>query len=384
MALSLKQIVNVSTNLQPIAAARRGFNVALIVGTSTVVPKAERVRIYTSADAMLEDGFTAKSAEYRAALLYFGAKIAPRKLAVGCKYADDSDMLAAVRACRAANSEWYVVIPLAATDEDLQAIAAWAESAEPDTVLAYTTSDEHNLRKDVSADAGTDVDGIFKKLQAKSYLRSIGLYCGQEDTPDAVAALVGYAMGANRGTNNSAYTLAYKSMPGVTPDDLTEAEVQYVCGDSETSGVGGNVYVQRAGTYNVVQQGIMANGAHFDEVLYLDMLKDRITLAIMDLLVSVAKVPGTEPGVASIVNRINGACDDFVNTGFIAPGVWKGGTVLDLEDGTTLPKGYLVLSEPVADQAQDKRDKRVAPSIYVCIKTAGAFEWITINVNVNR
>lgn len=387
MKLTLKQIVNVSVNLASRSAARKGFNVALIIGKSQVIPQKERVRVYTSADAMLTDGFLPTSAEYKAALLYFSATKAPTKLVVGAKYDTDEDMLATVRACREANSEWYVAIPLGIDDADILKIAEWAESAQPDTLFAYTTAKTVNLSSHENGqglDAGDDTKGIFLRLKEKNYRRSFGQYCAQEDTPDAVVATMGYAMGANRGTNGSAYTLAYKKLPGITPDDLTEAQVQWVVGDSETTGTNGNVYVRRAETYDVLQQGTMADGTHFDEILNLDMLKNEIVLSVMDLLTSVNKVPGTEAGVASIVNRINRACDKFVNSGFIAPGVWNGGTVLTLEDGMTLPNGYIVLSEAVADQSQADRDMRKSPPIYVCIKTAGAIEFVTVEVNVNR
>jgi len=70
--------------------------------------------------------------------------------------------------------------------------------------------------------------------------------------------------------------------------------------------------------------------------------------------------------------------------GFIAPGVWNGGEVLNLTNGTTLDAGYIVMAEAVADQSQADRDARKAPPIYVCIKTAGAIHYVTIAVNVNR
>lgn len=128
----------------------------------------------------------------------------------------------------------------------------------------------------------------------------------------------------------------------------------------------------------------MADGTYFDEILNLDMLKNEITLSVMDLLTSLPKIPNTDAGVASIINVINVACNKFVKTGFIAPGVWNGGEVLNLENGTTLDAGYIVMAEAVADQSQADRDARKAPPIYVCIKTAGAIHYVTIAVNVNR
>lgn len=378
LELSLTPIVDVVINLAAKAAARKGFNLGLIIGESNVIPTDERVRIYTSAAALLSDGFAESSAEYKAAALYFSASTSPKQLAVGVRSTEDANLTATLNACRNANSEWYPFTVLGAEDVDIKDAAAWAESATPDSVYMYTTSDENVL---VSTG---DEKSIFKALSDKNYQRSFGQYCGHEDTPNAVVATMGYAMGANRGTAGSSFTLAYKTLPGVSTDSLTENQVTHVCGSSTASGHNGNVYITRGGDYDVLQQGYMADGTSFDEILYLDMLKNEITLNVMDLLYQNRKIPQTESGVTSIINVINSACKKFVNVGFIAPGQWNGTECLDLQTGDYLPDGYLVQSEPVNDQSQADRDKRKAPPIYVCVKLAGAIEFVTIEVNVNR
>lgn len=385
--LTLAPIIKINASLAARAATRKGFDTALILGTSEVIPQSERLRVYYSADALIEDGFKSDSAEYKAAKLYFSATETPTKLYVGTKYSTDTDLLTAARACRSANSEWYVLIPLGASDSDIMALADWVESAQPATILAYTTGESVNLSLHENAsgtDADQDTEGIFKKLKAKGYRRSFGQYCNQPDTPDAVAATMGYAMGANDGTVNSAYTLAYKRLPGVTPDDLTENQVAYVAGTEESPGNNGNVYVNRNDYYNVLQQGRMADGTPFDEIIYLDMLMDRIALNVMDLFYKARKVPDTDPGVTQIMNVVNNACDQFVNIGYIAPGVWKDGDILKLKYGDTLAKGYLVQAESVDNQSQADRENRLSPPIYVSIKLAGAIEYITIPLKVNR
>ena len=385
--LTLAPIIKIHASLAARAATRKGFDTALILGTSEVIPQSERVRVYYTADDLISDGFKDDSAEYKAAKLYFSATETPTKLYVGTKYSTDTDLLTAARACRSANSEWYVLIPLGASEADILTLADWVESAQPVTILAYTTGESVNLSLHENAsgtDADKDTEGIFRKLKAKGYRRSFGQYCNQPDTPDAVAATMGYAMGANDGTINSAYTLAYKHLPGVTPDDLTENQVSYVVGTSTSEGVNGNVYVNRQDSYNVLQQGRMADGTPFDEIIYLDMLMYRITLNVMDLLYKARKIPDTDPGVTQIMNVINNACDQFVNIGYIAPGVWKDGDILKLKYGDTLAKGYLVQAESVDNQSQADRENRLSPPIYVSIKLAGAIEYITIPIKVNR
>ena len=369
--LNLTPIVDVNVNLSLKSAARVGFNLGLIIGKSTVIPTAERVRVYTSADAMIEDGFTLTSPEYKAALLYFNATTQPDRLAIGLQGADETVAVAAA-ACRAANSEWYAFTVCGATVEEVAELAAWAESANPKSYYMYTIATAAVLD---STGAETDT---FIALKKKNYRRSLGQYCSQTDTPDAIAAIMGYAMGANTGTADSAFTLAYKTEVGVTVESVSEAQVDYVLANN------GNIYVNRAASYDVFQQGCGADGTPFDEVLNLDMLCNEITLNVMDLLYQNRKIPQTEAGVSSIVNVINVACNKFVNNGFIAAGNWNGAKCLNLKNGDFLTAGYLVQSEAIASQSQADRDARKAPPIYVCCKLAGAIEHVTIEVNVNR
>lgn len=376
--LDLKPIIEINVSLSAKGASRRGFNVGLILGSSTVISTEERVRIYTSADALLQDGFDEESAEYLAAVLYFSASSGPKRLAVG-RYdeATDTTKLKAMQACRAANSEWYCFVELGASEGDNKDAAMWAESAEPKCLHLYTTHDGNVLS------TATNDEAIFKYLQDLNYRRSFGIYCADEDTESAVAVM-GYAMGANNGQANSAFTLAYKTLVGVATDDLTETQVETVCGSRYTTGTNGNVYITRGEEYDILQQGYMADGTCFDEILYLDMLCNEIELNVMDRLYTAKKVPGTEPGVDSFKNVISVACNEFVKFGFIAPGKWNGDECLDLKNGDYLPNGYLIQSEPIDEQSQADRDKRICPPIYACIKLAGALEFVTIGVNVNR
>lgn len=378
-SLSLTPVVDVIINLGYKSAARKGFNLGLIIGdsvlgetTDPVIPSAERVRVYTNTDDMLTDGYTANSPEYKAAILYFSAKpIAPRRLAIGCKLTAET-VLEAVQACRTANSEWYLCTVCEAEAADIKLIAAYVETAQPTTAYFYTIDDS-----DVLSAAGSATD-IFIFMKGKKYRRTLGQYCSQTDTPDAVAAILGYAMGNNTGLANSAYTLAYKTETGVTVEKLTNTQVEYIKGNN------GNVYINRGEYYDMFEQGFMADGTSFDELLNLDMLANSIQLNVMDLLYNVPKIPQTEPGVTQIINVINKACIKSVNMGFIAAGQWNGSPCLTLKTGDYLPQGYVILSEAVNDQDQADRDARKAPPIYVCVKLAGAIEFVTIQVNVNR
>jgi hypothetical protein len=214
-------------------------------------------------------------------------------------------------------------------------------------------------------------------------MRSIGQY---SVTPDAVAGIMGYAMGANIKTARSAFTLMHKRVTGVAPDNLSETQVFYLLKAN------GNYYVSRGfdGEYSMFETGTMANGTWFDEVLNLDMLVNDMQLAILDLLVSRPKIPQTEEGMNDIKLSMLPSLRNSRRIGFIAPGRWNGPNLwltedlLALETGDMLDKGYLVVSEPVDEQSQADRDARKAPPIYTPLKLAGAIHTVLVQIDVNR
>lgn len=366
--LPLSDIVNVSVVVSPIAATRSNFNLGLIIGTSTVISASDRIKLYTKVDDMVIDGFTINSSEYKAATLYFSQVPKPQKVAIGRWDTTGAETaVQAVTLCRAKNTDWYSCMICGAVKADIIAVSEYIEAALPSSTYFYTTSDADVIPKTAG--------NIMATLKASNYMRTIGQY---STYADAVASIMGYAMGANSSTANSSYTLAYKKEVGVTSEVLSLTDLTAIKSQN------GNAYVNRGNTYDIFEQGIMANGQHFDEVLGLDMLTNSIQMAVMDLLVGVRKVPQTEGGVTLLINAITGPCNDSKNKGFIAPGIWKAAPVLTLETGDTLSQGYLILSETIDSQSEADRSARIAPPIYVCVKLAGAIEFVLIEVLVNR
>ena len=368
MAQSLDDIVRVNVTVSPMAQGAGTFDIGLIIGKSTIIPVAERVRIYSSLSDMKSDGWKDNDPECAAATLYFSQDPAPSKIVIGrWDGTGDETAVDAITACRAANSDWYAAYVVAATSEEVEAVAATVEAMEPESAYFYTTDDEE-------VKSGT-TGNIMETLKNRSYKRTFGLY---STTPHASVAVMGYAMGANTGGANSAYTLAYKTLVGVTPEKLSTTEAKKI------RELNGNVYTHFGPKFKLLVQGTMANGVSFDEILNLDMLQAEIQMGAVNALVMAKKIPQTEDGLSLLMSAIAEQCEKSVIRGAIAPGEWKGSPILTLQRGDMLSKGYLVLAERIADQAQEERDKRVAPPIYVPVKLAGAIEHAVIGVFVNR
>ena len=281
--------------------------------------------------------------------------------------------LETVQACRQADGEWYAGIYCKdMTDAQILEVAQYIESCTPDSIFAFTTAE--------SAVYDPQDGGIFSQLQALNYRRTIGQY--STASQDAIAAIIGWAMGAMTGTAGSAYTIAYKTEVGVQAENYMQRFTTNMV--NAIKGFDGNVFINRGEYYDIFEEGKMFDSSWFDEIIFLDKFKNDCQLAIMDILVADNKVPQTESGMTRLKNAIKVECENINRIGFIAEGVWKAANVLNLSYGDVLPGGYFIQSEPINDQSQADRDARKAPPIYVSLKLAGAIHHVTVQVDVNR
>lgn len=366
--LSIDDIVNIKVEVSQMSAPSKNFNIGLIIGSSTKTPTlSKRVNTYASLTEMTEAGFTTDTPEYKAATLYFAQSPAPDVLAVGLKGADET-ILQTLQVCRASGVDWYAFtltkdLADTLTLEQINELATYVEAEKTATVWFNLVSDK------------TKYTEVMTGLKERKFQRTMTIYSTFDGT--ASAGVMGYAMGANY-ENSTAYTMAHKTIIGITTEDITSAELK------EILSTNGNVYVTQGSYYSVFRNGTMANGFHFDDVLYLDMLVNGIAVSVMNQLTTLPKVPQTTEGVAILVTAITEPCQKMVNKGYLAPGKWTGRKVMSLEPGDTLAQGFQIMAEPIANQSQGDRDARKAPPIYTCIKTAGAIESLTIGVVVNR
>lgn len=363
-SLKIDDIVKVVVSAPTSATPRAGFNIGLIVGKSEHIATADRCKVYSGLDGMVNDGFEKTDAEYKAATLYFAQDPAPAKVVVGVCGSGET-WVKAITECRNKNATWYGVCCAGEVElSEHQAIAAYIETIR----ATYFYSDNADGAKDSSK------KDVFSTLMAQSFKRSFGLF---SSTAHAAAAAMGFAMGANTGTAGSAYTMAYKTLAGVAPDALSETDVENLKSKNA------NYYITRGGTYNILEPGVTANGDWYDEVIGIDQLANDIQIACMDTLANTkTKIPYTDAGALQFVLACNGACQDAVDRGFLAPGIWNGVSILDLENGDTLEAGYLCQAEPVADQSAADKALRICPPIYACVNLAGAVHSVTIKVDM--
>jgi hypothetical protein len=171
----------------------------------------------------------------------------------------------------------------------------------------------------------------------------------------------------------------YKQLPGVLPEVLTETQATTLK-DKRC-----NVYAEYQNDTAIVQYGTMAGDAYFDEIHGLDWFKDAVQNACYNLLYqSKTKIPQTDAGVNQLVNACASVCEEAVNNGLVAAGVWNADGFGQLERGDYLKTGYYIYAQPIALQSQADREERKAPPIQIAIKLAGAIHTVDLIIDVNR
>ncbi|PQL08956.1 DUF3383 family protein [Pantoea ananatis] len=377
--LPVSNVVNVDVLLSPTAATGRNFGSLLILGTSTVIPVSERIRLYTSSSDIGSD-FGTDSPEYQAALVYFSQSPAPTQVYIGrwAKTLKSSEagpaetMLQAVNAALQFNNWYGLAIADSANlqDADLLAVAAAVQGASVSRILAVSTSDPKVLNTG-------DTSNIGYKLKAGSFGRTFWQY----SSTSKYAAISAFGRGFTVNFNgfNTAITLKFKQEPGITYEVLTSPQAAAIDASN------GNVFVYYANDTAILQQGVMANGDFFDERHGLDWLQNYVQTNYFNLLyTSLNKIPQTDAGGTRLLANVEDSMDQAVTNGLIAPGVWTGGPLGELSSGDTLTKGYYAYIQPMAQQAQADRQKRKAPPVQVACKLAGAIHYGDVMINVVR
>ena len=377
--LPVSDIVNVDIIMSPKAASGRNFGSLLILGSATVIPLTERMRLYSSAADVGAD-FGVSSEEYKAAVTYFSQSPTPAQVYIGRwaktlatgETGKTETLLEGVNACLGFTS-WYglgITFDADRKDDDLLPVAAAIESSSLSRVLAVTTANSDVLVSSVSTD-------IASKVKTAKYSRTFVQYSSASNY--AAISAFGRAFTVDFNGNNTTITLKFKQEPGVTYETLNASQAAAL--DAKNC----NVYAYYANDTAILQQGVMGNGDFFDERHGLDWLQNYVQTNLFNLLyTSGTKVPQTDAGNTRIMASVEASMDQAVNNGLIAPGVWNGGELGQLSPGDTLTKGYYVYMAPISSQAQSDREARKSVPVQVACKLAGAIHYASVQINVMR
>ncbi len=270
------------------------------------------------------------------------------------------------------SAAWYGLMFQASvqpTDEQNLAVSDFIEALDLKRIFGVTITNTNVL----SALVTTDLASLMK---AAGYKQSL---CQYSANAYAIASLFGREFSVNFAANKSTITIMYKQEPGITGETLDENQATTL--KSKRC----NVFVKYVNDTTIIQYGVMSGPAYIDEIHGLDWFQDAIQNACYNVLYqSATKIPQTDAGVNQLTNAISGVCNESVNNGLVAPGVWNADGFGELAPGQYLKTGYYIFAQPVALQSQADRETRVAPPIQVAIKLAGAIQELDVIVDVNR
>jgi hypothetical protein len=298
---TIDQIININITRQTSAPTQAGFGTMLFATDTVPGGFTERVRTYTSAQALVDDGFATTDDAYLAAVAYFSQQISPTQIKIGREDVGDADIAATISAISAEDDDWYALTIYDKTPATITLAATTIEATKK--IFGYSTEEADAL-------AVTTTD-TYAVNSAANLDRTLGLWNeGDENFPEAAW------FGRMLPTTPGSATWAYKTLSGVTASNLTATE------EVNLGGKNANWYQELAGISHTTggdpkMGGIMASGEFIDVIRGIDKLSARIQERILFQLVNLPKIPFTNSGVSVVTNEISAELNTSIAEGLL-------------------------------------------------------------------
>ena len=364
--LSLSSIVQVRVRAAAAPVSGTAFSTGMILVPASSVTEESRLRLYASAADMLSDGFTPSDPAYLAAQAYFAASPAPDKVYVGL-YTSSESPVTVFRTILNQTSDFYGVCLCEADQTKLAAFVTGFPTLGGRCVLFCAGTG--------SVAEATAAGSVPRAAFATGSDRVLSVYGADLY---AAPALMGTALGLSRAYAASAFSLCYHPVPGMLPTDLTESEI------AALKALNANVYVTRGASRRLLENGTVASGLRFDEVLALDRISSDLQDAAISLLTSGSgRLPQTDETSAVFINRFSAVLSGYTAAGILATGLWRGASVGSLRTGDTVENGYLLWADSYDLQSDADRAAHKAMPIHAALCLAGSVETLLIEIDVS-
>jgi hypothetical protein len=245
------------------------------------------------------------------------------------------------------NDTWYGISLCSNQDYDIKQLAAAVEGVKKIFIAVSTDSD-------IPTNA---TDDLLSFLKGKSYNRT-ALMFSEIGNDGKESAWMGGQLPQTPGSNN----WAYKTLVGISPDDLTSNGRSIVIGNpvGQVAGKNGNVYTTVGGV-NITQMGVMVGGRYMDITIGVDWLESTLQTSIYQQLVNLVKIPYTNLGVSVLIQAVQEVISQGIVNGLI--------------DGN---RPISISSPKVEDVPFSQRANRVAPTISFSCFLAGAIDSVKV------
>ena len=370
--LSIEPIARVAVNAAGTAAAPSVFDTGLLLIRDPEYTAARRLNAYTSgaeaAATLADSGFAETTEPYKAALKYFAASPAPGKLLVSCYPENETPAQAFSAVLEETDGFYGIALGAAETDERILALEA-AVSAGGKACMLFLPL------------CGTVAEtiapgGLLDTLHERASKRVVATYAAA--VSDA-AAVMGTAMGLQLANTAASFALCYRTVAGISPSDLTQAQVDAI------QALGGNVYVTRGYSFRLLEKGTTPSGYRYDEILYTDMIAADLQAAAVSMLArNTGKMPQTDDSTAMFINRFSGILAGYTARGVLAPAAWRGNAAGSIQPGDVLENGFALWADSYDTQSEADRQAHKAMPVSVALTLAGSLESVVISVNVQE
>lgn len=327
--MTIDQIIKVDIAISEAMAIDGGYDTILIIGPLPKTPGGHMtpdVAGYTGTQDLKSAGFSTDDPVYIAASKVFAQSPKATMVMVAVqKTTSGSAEKVDVTLDRAkAVPGWYCICPAGIKEDFYQSIADWTESNEKFCVCETT--------------------GISASPVSDAMFRTAVIHATKEnDCVNAAyaAKFLSYEPGSE--------LWAYKSLSMVEAQSLSTTDIASL----ESRNVS---YYTTIGSQAMVQGGKVSAGEWIDTIRFRDWLKTQIQQNVINLMLSLPKVPYTDPGIGLVQNAVTAALDAGVEAGGIAR------PSSDEATGTITPSYTHYRSESCRAGCGNTQDPRAAES----------------------
>ena len=215
--------------------------------------------------------------------------------------------------------------------------------------------------------------------QAKQLGIQFGAVQYSSQNPYAVVSALARGVTVNYDGSNTTITFAWKQMPGVVPEALSQTQYQAL------QSFNCNAYVSVNNGTQIYWPGITPSGLFMDSLFNVVWFRDDLQNEVYNLnYESTTKIPQDDDGSHQVLTVLTGVCQQAVANAYLAPGQWNAGGFGALSEGDYLQKGYYIYAPPIASQTQAARSARESVPFQIAAKEAGALHQCNILVTVNQ
>lgn len=382
MAYSINNIVNLTTYISSAGLGTANFASAMFFCPSSEIPAGQTedtYAVYSSAEAVATD-FNSTDETYDALVNHWFSST-PQMTEVYVWFVNVLDADWATTMDKARDSVWWFWSMFDkdtyATLSDVTDIAAWCEANS--SVFVNCQYDATNVA--AIRDPNDDTD-ICSTLTSSGY-RFTYTFANAEDEYAGISLAKWYAK-VNYSGKNTAITGEFKTLSGVTSEDLTDTEYSAMTQDTKKCVFYSDVSLQGSTDTGVVLNtwSHSSYGEYIDDIVNVEAIKNAVKVAVYNVLRgSVNKVKQTSKGQALLLRACEKVGQQYYDNGYLGE---RSYTDPDTAEEKYTKTGFVMLSLPedILDISSSDRAARKSAPIQFRLFPSGAVHAVDIDMYV--